>query len=229
MVPLMADQSDFAQQAMQHAPQLYSAALRMTRSKSDAEDLVQETYLRAYRSFATFTEGTNLRAWLFRILTNTFINSDAESIEQGQMDTLDLLALQPAWRMSELADALRVEPSTATRAVQRLVNAGLAERRQSTDDGRVVQVEITDAGREVFEAVAARRAARLHPQVVQARRASGLRRHARAVRGRCRPLRHRPPDRVLSPGRQLPHPARRPVSATMSCSDCVEPGGSMTR
>ena len=75
MVPLMADQSDFAQQAMQHAPQLYSAALRMTRSKSDAEDLVQETYLRAYRSFATFTEGTNLRAWLFRILTNTFINS----------------------------------------------------------------------------------------------------------------------------------------------------------
>ena len=84
--------------------------------------------------------------------------SDEESIEQGQMDTLDLLALQPAWRMSELADALRVEPSTATRAVQRLVNAGLAERRQSTDDGRVVQVEITDAGREVFEAVAARRA-----------------------------------------------------------------------
>lgn len=60
--------------------------------------------------------------------------------------------------MSELADALRVEPSTATRAVQRLVNAGLAERRPSNDDGRVVQVEITEAGREVFEAVAARRA-----------------------------------------------------------------------
>ena len=60
--------------------------------------------------------------------------------------------------MSELAEALRVEPSTATRAVQRLVNAGLAERRPSNDDGRVVQVEITEAGREVFEAVAARRA-----------------------------------------------------------------------
>ena len=73
------------------------------------------------------------------------------------MDTLDLLALQPAWRMSELADALRVEPSTATRAVQRLVNAGLAERISSPDDGRVVQVEITDQGRDVYEAVAARR------------------------------------------------------------------------
>ncbi len=60
---------------MQYAPQLFSAAMRMTRNRSDAEDLVQETYLRAYRSYATFEEGTNLRAWLFRILTNTFINS----------------------------------------------------------------------------------------------------------------------------------------------------------
>lgn len=73
------------------------------------------------------------------------------------MDTLDLLALQPAWRMAELADALRVEPSTATRAVQRLVNAGLAERIPNPDDGRVVQVEITQAGRDVYDAVAARR------------------------------------------------------------------------
>ncbi len=71
----MADRAAFAQEAMQYAPQLFSAAMRMTRNRSDAEDLVQETYLRAYRSYATFEEGTNLRAWLFRILTNTFINS----------------------------------------------------------------------------------------------------------------------------------------------------------
>ncbi|MFM7687281.1 MAG: sigma-70 family RNA polymerase sigma factor [Actinomycetota bacterium] len=71
----MADRQLFAQQAMQHAPQLYSAALRMTRNNADAEDLVQETFLRAYRSFHTYEEGTNLRAWLFRILTNSFINT----------------------------------------------------------------------------------------------------------------------------------------------------------
>ena len=70
----MADQATFADQAMQYAPQLYSAALRMTRNQADAEDLVQETYLRATAASATFTEGTNLRAWLFRILTNTYIN-----------------------------------------------------------------------------------------------------------------------------------------------------------
>ena len=70
----VADRSDFAATAMEFAPQLYSAALRMTRNRADAEDLVQETMLRGYRSFHTFTEGTNLRAWLFRILTNVYIN-----------------------------------------------------------------------------------------------------------------------------------------------------------
>jgi RNA polymerase sigma-70 factor, ECF subfamily len=71
----MADRTDFAEQAMQFAPQLYSTALRMTRNAADAEDLIQETYLRAYRGYNNFEEGTNLRAWLFRILTNTYINS----------------------------------------------------------------------------------------------------------------------------------------------------------
>jgi RNA polymerase sigma-70 factor (ECF subfamily) len=71
----VADRASFADQAMEFAPQLYSAALRMTRNQADAEDLVQETYLRGYRGFEGFTEGTNLRAWLFRILTNAYINT----------------------------------------------------------------------------------------------------------------------------------------------------------
>ncbi len=71
----MADQALFADQAMEYMPALYSAAVRMTRNPSDAEDLVQETYLKAYRAFASFQEGTNLKAWLYKILTNTFINS----------------------------------------------------------------------------------------------------------------------------------------------------------
>jgi RNA polymerase sigma-70 factor (ECF subfamily) len=71
----MADRARFADQAMQYMGSLYSAALRMTRNPSDAEDLVQETYLKAYRAFGTFQEGTNLKSWLYKILTNTFINS----------------------------------------------------------------------------------------------------------------------------------------------------------
>ena len=70
----MADQATFADQAMDLMPSLYAAALRMTRNPADAEDLVQETYLRAYRGFGGFEQGTNLKAWLFRILTNTYIN-----------------------------------------------------------------------------------------------------------------------------------------------------------
>ena len=90
----MADQQDFAKQAMQYAPQLYSAALRMTRNTADAEDLVQDAYLRAYRGFATFSDGTNLRAWLFRILTNTYINryraKQRRPIETDLADVEDL-------------------------------------------------------------------------------------------------------------------------------------------
>ena len=70
----MADQEKFAELAMPYMDALYSAALRMTRNPSDAEDLVQETYLRAYRGFPGFQDGTNLKAWLYKILTNTFIN-----------------------------------------------------------------------------------------------------------------------------------------------------------
>ena len=71
----MADQEQFSELAMEYMSALYTAALRMTRNPSDAEDLVQETYLKAYRAFASFEQGTNLKAWLYRILTNTYINS----------------------------------------------------------------------------------------------------------------------------------------------------------
>ncbi len=79
----------FTADAMQFAPQLFSTALRMTRNRADAEDLVQETFVKAWRSFATFQEGTNLRAWLFRIMTNTFINKYNAQQRRPQETELD--------------------------------------------------------------------------------------------------------------------------------------------
>ena len=68
-------EKDFEQEALPHLSALYSAAVRMTRNEKDAEDLVQDTLLRAYRFFDTFQPGTNCKAWLFRILTNVFCNN----------------------------------------------------------------------------------------------------------------------------------------------------------
>jgi RNA polymerase sigma-70 factor (ECF subfamily) len=65
----------FERDALPFLDQLYAAAMRMTRNPSDAEDLVQETFVKAFAAFHQFQEGTNLKAWLYRILTNTFINS----------------------------------------------------------------------------------------------------------------------------------------------------------
>ena len=84
----MADNAEFTTEAMQYAQSLYSTALRMTRNQSDAEDLVQETYLKAFRSYGSFETGTNLKAWLFRILTNTFINTYREKQRRPQESDL---------------------------------------------------------------------------------------------------------------------------------------------
>lgn len=85
----MADRSTFTEQASPHFDGLYAAAMRMTRNPADAEDLVQETLIRAYRGFEGFSDGTNLRAWLYRILTNTFINSYRAKQRRPEQTELD--------------------------------------------------------------------------------------------------------------------------------------------
>src|SRR5580698_1656734 len=103
----MADQAHFTDVAMEHMPGLYSAALRMTRNAADAEDLVQETYLKAYRAYGSFENGTNLRAWLYRILTNTYINSYRAASRRPVVTDVDdveaaLEALPETFRMAVL-------------------------------------------------------------------------------------------------------------------------------
>ena len=109
----VADRSTFAERAMEYAPQLYSTALRMTRNAADAEDLVQETMMRGYRSFDTFTEGTNLRAWLYRILTNAFINryrsKQRRPVETDLADVEDLYLYKRVTTLENAAASLSAE------------------------------------------------------------------------------------------------------------------------
>jgi RNA polymerase sigma-70 factor, ECF subfamily len=104
----MADRSSFIDQAMEFMPGLYTAALRMTRNRADAEDLVQETYLKAYRAFDTFSEGTNLRAWLYRILTNTYINSYRAA--QRRPETTDVEDVEDLYLYKRLAGSGGSDP-----------------------------------------------------------------------------------------------------------------------
>ncbi|GAA2122213.1 RNA polymerase sigma factor SigR [Actinomadura napierensis] len=82
-------QERFQRDVLPFLDQLYSAALRMTRNPADAEDLVQETFAKAFASFHQFKEGTNLKAWLYRILTNTFINSYRKRQRQPQQSATE--------------------------------------------------------------------------------------------------------------------------------------------
>lgn len=82
---------DFSSGQPPYRDQLFKTALRLTRSVEESEDLLQETYLKAYRHYHQFTEGTNLKAWLFRIMKNSFINSYRRSKNRPQMMDFDEL------------------------------------------------------------------------------------------------------------------------------------------
>ncbi len=115
----------FERDAMQYLDQLYGAAMRMTRNPADAEDLVQETYMKAFAAFASFTDGTNLKAWLFRILTNTYINIYRKKQRQPyQTGTDDLTDWQIADAASHTSRGLR---SAEAEALDRLADADVVE------------------------------------------------------------------------------------------------------
>ena len=116
----MADKALFAEDALRFAPQLLSTAMRMTRNRSDAEDLVQETMLKAYRSYDSFQVGTNLRAWLFRILTNNYINGyNAKKVRPHESELGELEDLYLYRHLPQLAS--RVDGASAEDEVLALV------------------------------------------------------------------------------------------------------------
>jgi len=107
----MSAREDFATDAMSHAPQLFSTAMRMTRNRADAEDLVQETFVKAWRAFDSYQQGTNLRAWLFRIMTNTFINKYNAKQRRPQETELDEVEELYLFRRLGTIDQSRIAPS----------------------------------------------------------------------------------------------------------------------
>jgi len=103
----------------------------------------------AWRELRRGAAGAALRGKLF--------GEGDSALDPGQVDTLDLLTEREHWRMGDLADALKVDPSTATRAVQRLEKLGLAQRKALVTDGRVVTVAVTQAGRDRHAIISERR------------------------------------------------------------------------
>ncbi len=115
----------FERDALPFMDQLYSAALRMTRNPADAEDLVQETYVKAFTAFHQYRDGTNLKAWLYRILTNTFINSyRKKQREPLQSSTDDVEDWQMARAEAHTSRGLR---SAEAEALDRLPDSDVTE------------------------------------------------------------------------------------------------------
>src|SRR6266550_2491884 len=107
----------FEAEALPLLPGLYSAAFRLTRNASDADDLVQETFLRAYRGFHQFEPGTNLKAWLYRILTNTFINSYRK--KQREPQTISEDEVEDWYLYSKMVEG-GAEPSAEAEVLEKI-------------------------------------------------------------------------------------------------------------
>jgi RNA polymerase sigma-70 factor (ECF subfamily) len=132
----------FERDALQYLDQLYSAALRMTRNPADAEDLVQETYAKAYGSFHQFQEGTNLKAWLYRILTNTFINSYRKAQRQPkQSGTETVEDWQLAQAESHMSSGLK---SAEAEALEHLPDSDVKEALQQIPEDFRIAVYLAD-------------------------------------------------------------------------------------
>ncbi|WP_425498986.1 sigma-70 family RNA polymerase sigma factor [Oerskovia flava] len=132
----------FERDALQYLDQLYSAALRMTRNPSDAEDLVQETFAKAFAAFHQYRPDTNLKAWLYRILTNTFINTyRKKQREPQQSQAEDIEDWQIARAASHTSQGLR---SAEAEALDRLPDSDVKRALQELPEDRRMVVYYAD-------------------------------------------------------------------------------------
>ncbi len=132
----------FSRDVLPYLDQLYAAGMRMTRNPADAEDLVQETFAKAYASFHQFQEGTNLKAWLFRILTNTFINTYRKRQREPQRSgTEEIEDWQLARAASHTSGGLK---SAEAEALERLPDSDVKEALQALPEEFRIAVYLAD-------------------------------------------------------------------------------------
>ena len=134
-------QARFEADALPFLDQLYSAGLRMTRSPQDAEDLVQETYAKAFSAFHQFKPGTNLKAWLYRILTNTYINSYRKKQRQPQQVTDEIEDWQIAAAEAHSSSGLK---SAEMEALERLPDSDVKDALQQLGEDFRYAVYLAD-------------------------------------------------------------------------------------
>ena len=132
----------FERDALPYLDQLYAGALRMTRNPADAEDLLQETYVRAFSAFHQYRDGTNLKAWLYRILTNTFINGyRKKQREPLQSNTDDVQDWQMARAEAHTSTGLR---SAEAEALDRLPDSDVKDALQAIPEDFRIAVYLAD-------------------------------------------------------------------------------------
>ena len=132
----------FEEQAIPFLDQLYGAALRMTRNPADAQDLVQETFVKAYAAFGQFEQGTNLKAWLYRILTNTFINTYRKKQRDPYKGTISDME---DWQLGEAESATAMSSRSAeAEAIDHLPDSAVKDALQSIPEDFRLAVYFAD-------------------------------------------------------------------------------------
>ncbi len=134
----------FEQQALPFVDQLYAAALRMTRNPQDAQDLVQETFVKAFGAFRQFQQGTNLKAWLYRILTNTFINSYRKKQRDPYQNSIDDLEEWQLGQATSSTSASRTSRSAEAEAIDHLPDSAVKDALQSIPEDFRLAVYFAD-------------------------------------------------------------------------------------
>lgn len=133
---------EFEREALKHLDALYGAALRLTRSPSDAEDLVQDAFVKAYRFYDRFEPGTNMKAWLFRILTNTFINKYRRTTRERKV--LEGRDAEPVGDGVMSRAAMRTLTDPVSEAHRRLITAEIQEALDSLPEDYRVMIMLAD-------------------------------------------------------------------------------------